>query len=77
MGVLEASYRANGIKKGFLKEDEYVTFSEQAFSLGVVDYCSAVLHISIFSILYLAISHPPFASFHFLPFMLTYPALAS
>lgn len=30
MGVLEGSYRKNGYEKGYLKEDEYVAFSEQA-----------------------------------------------
>jgi len=41
LGFLEASYRANGYAKGWLKEDEYVSFSEQAYSLGVVDFCQA------------------------------------
>lgn len=30
MGILEGLYRKNGVEKGFLKEDEYVSFSEQA-----------------------------------------------
>lgn len=30
MGILEGLYRKNGYEKGFLKEDEYVSFSEQA-----------------------------------------------
>ena len=41
MGALEADYRANGIAKGFLKENEYVSFSEQAYGLGVIDFCTA------------------------------------
>jgi len=38
-GVLEASYRANGVAKGFLKENEYVAFSEQAYGLEIIDIC--------------------------------------
>lgn len=30
LGVLEGSYRKNGYEKGYLKDDEYVAFSEQA-----------------------------------------------
>eukprot|EP00727_Mastigamoeba_balamuthi_P003942 m51a1_g13545 putative papain family cysteine protease domain containing protein (139) ;mRNA; f:982-1764 len=30
MGLIESSYRKNGIEKGFLRDDEYVSFSEQA-----------------------------------------------
>ena len=30
MGILEGLYRKNGVEKGFLKDDEYVSFSEQA-----------------------------------------------
>ena len=41
LGFLEASYRAYGYRKGWLGEDEYVSFSEQAYGLGVVDYCNA------------------------------------
>ena len=41
LAVLEGDYRANGVAKGFLKEDEYVAFSEQAYAIGVVEYCTA------------------------------------
>lgn len=40
IGLLESQYRKNGYEKGFLDEDEYVSFSEQAYALGVVDYCT-------------------------------------
>eukprot|EP01107_Rhizomastix_libera_P017462 TRINITY_DN828_c0_g1_i1.p1 TRINITY_DN828_c0_g1~~TRINITY_DN828_c0_g1_i1.p1 ORF type:complete len:647 (+),score=128.92 TRINITY_DN828_c0_g1_i1:270-1943(+) len=39
IGLIEGSYRSNGVKKGLLSPDEYVSFSEQSYSLGVVDYC--------------------------------------
>jgi len=39
IGILEASYRRHGLKEGFLKEDEYVKFSEQAYGLGLIKYC--------------------------------------
>eukprot|EP00727_Mastigamoeba_balamuthi_P011060 m51a1_g6577 hypothetical protein (483) ;mRNA; r:198109-203682 len=41
IGVIESSYRKNGIAKGFLAEDEYVSFSEQAYGIGMVRYCKA------------------------------------
>eukprot|EP00727_Mastigamoeba_balamuthi_P005028 m51a1_g14523 hypothetical protein (552) ;mRNA; f:909831-911645 len=40
--ALEASYRKNGYEKGFLREDEYVPFSEQAYGVGYVNYCQGV-----------------------------------
>jgi C1A family cysteine protease len=39
VGHIEASYRKHGLEKGFLKENEYVRFSEQAYALSIVDYC--------------------------------------
>jgi len=39
MGILEASYRRNGLAKGFLKKNEYVSFCEQAYGLGLIKYC--------------------------------------
>jgi len=39
IGVLEASYRRFGLHMGYLKEDEYVKFSEQAYGLGLIKYC--------------------------------------
>jgi len=39
MGILEASYRRYGLKKGYLKKDQYVKFSEQAYGLGLIKYC--------------------------------------
>ena len=39
--MLEGSYRAYGYAKGWLQKDEYVSFSEQAYGLGVIDYCNA------------------------------------
>lgn len=36
---LAHSYRMNGIKKGFLKEDEYVPFSVQAFAISMIKEC--------------------------------------
>jgi len=40
IGLLEASYRRQGLKKGYLKKDEYVKFSEQAYGLGLIKYCA-------------------------------------
>ena len=39
IGFLEHSYRANGIKKGFLKEDEYVRLNNQAFGISMIRAC--------------------------------------
>eukprot|EP00457_Paulinella_chromatophora_P003327 gb/GEZN01003334.1/.p1 GENE.gb/GEZN01003334.1/~~gb/GEZN01003334.1/.p1 ORF type:complete len:619 (+),score=13.01 gb/GEZN01003334.1/:37-1893(+) len=39
IGILEWSYRQNGILKGWLKPAEYVAFSEQAYGAVVVDRC--------------------------------------
>jgi len=39
IGVLEQSYRQNGIEKNFLKEDEYVRLNEQAYGLSVIEAC--------------------------------------
>ena len=39
IGILEQSYRANGIKKGYLKKNEYVRFNEQAFGLSTITAC--------------------------------------
>eukprot|EP00727_Mastigamoeba_balamuthi_P007652 m51a1_g3507 hypothetical protein (577) ;mRNA; r:863725-865749 len=40
--ALEASYRKNGYEKGYLEEDEYVPFSEQAYGIGYVNFCKNV-----------------------------------
>jgi len=39
IGVLEQSYRQNGIEKGFLKEDEYVRLNEQAYGIAMIEAC--------------------------------------
>lgn len=39
--ILETQYREQGIKQGFLKENEYVKFSIQAFAATVGNYCRA------------------------------------
>jgi len=39
IGVLEQSYRQNGIEKGFLKEDQYVRLNEQAYGLSMIEAC--------------------------------------
>ncbi|BFU20930.1 hypothetical protein KM1_156400 [Entamoeba histolytica HM-3:IMSS] len=39
IGMLEHSYRENGIKKGFLKEDEFVRLNVQSFGILMVDAC--------------------------------------
>ena len=41
MGIVEASYRRYGIAHGLLGADEYVKFSEQAYGLGLIEYCAA------------------------------------
>ncbi|KAH3745481.1 hect e3 ubiquitin [Pelomyxa schiedti] len=40
IGLLEAQYRAYGYLAGLLDDDEYVSFSEQAYALGVTEYCT-------------------------------------
>jgi len=39
VGILEQSYRQNGIEKGYLKPDEYVRLNEQAFGLSMIEAC--------------------------------------
>eukprot|EP00808_Paulinella_micropora_P029706 g12305.t1 len=39
IGILEWSYRAHGIKKGWLRPEEYVAFNEQAYGIVVVQRC--------------------------------------
>lgn len=39
IGLLEADYRANGIKNGYLKPQEYVLFSEQAYGISMMKVC--------------------------------------
>jgi len=39
IGILEQSYRQNGVEKGFLKEDEYVRLNEQAYGIAMIDAC--------------------------------------
>lgn len=39
MFLLESQYRANGIKKGFLEKNEYVSFSKQAYGSWVLQKC--------------------------------------
>ncbi|OQS01605.1 hypothetical protein ACHHYP_00566 [Achlya hypogyna] len=40
IGVLEQSYRAHGLARGWLEEDEYVSFSEQAYGVEVMELCT-------------------------------------
>ncbi|OQR93357.1 hypothetical protein THRCLA_08461 [Thraustotheca clavata] len=40
IGVLEQSYRAHGLAHGWLKKDEYVSFSEQAYGVEVLELCA-------------------------------------
>ncbi|EQC31798.1 hypothetical protein SDRG_10587 [Saprolegnia diclina VS20] len=40
IGVLEQSYRAHGLAHGWLEEDEYVSFSEQAYGIAVMELCA-------------------------------------
>ncbi|KAF1326891.1 Hect e3 ubiquitin, partial [Globisporangium splendens] len=40
IGTLEQSYRAQGIQNGWLKPDEYVALSEQAYGAEVLRLCS-------------------------------------
>jgi len=39
IGVLEQSYRQNGIEKKYLKEEEYVRLNEQAYGLSMIEAC--------------------------------------
>eukprot|EP00727_Mastigamoeba_balamuthi_P011556 m51a1_g7022 hypothetical protein (553) ;mRNA; r:44179-46497 len=41
IGLIESSYRRYGIDRGFLAADEYVSFSEQAYGIGMVRYCGS------------------------------------
>ena len=40
IGMLEHSYRDNGLKKGFLKEDEFVRLNPQSFAIQMVEACA-------------------------------------
>ncbi|RQM16276.1 hypothetical protein DD237_002850 [Peronospora effusa] len=40
IGFLEQSYRAHGVHKGWLKPDEYVAFSEQAYGVEILKLCT-------------------------------------
>ena len=40
IGILEQSYRENGIKKGFLKEEQYVRLSPQGYAIDVMNECA-------------------------------------
>eukprot|EP01105_Mastigella_eilhardi_P013716 TRINITY_DN3123_c0_g1_i1.p1 TRINITY_DN3123_c0_g1~~TRINITY_DN3123_c0_g1_i1.p1 ORF type:complete len:538 (-),score=171.18 TRINITY_DN3123_c0_g1_i1:375-1988(-) len=40
IGVLEQSYRENGVAKGYLTADQYVRFSEQAYGIATVRECA-------------------------------------
>lgn len=39
VGVMQHSYRKNGIEKKFLKPDEYVPFSIQAYAISIIKEC--------------------------------------
>jgi len=39
IGVLEQSYRQNGIDKGFLKPNQYVRLNEQAYGISMIKAC--------------------------------------
>ncbi|KAF0695860.1 Aste57867_13380 [Aphanomyces stellatus] len=40
IGALEQSYRKHGIEQGWLHPNEYVSFSEQAYGIEVMEMCS-------------------------------------
>ncbi|KAL7717921.1 Peptidase C1A papain C-terminal domain-containing protein [Entamoeba marina] len=40
IGMLEHSYRDNGLKKGFLEENEFVRLNVQAFAISMVEACA-------------------------------------
>lgn len=40
VGPVEAQYRKQGIEQGFLNQNEYVKFTEQAFALNIVRKCN-------------------------------------
>lgn len=44
--TLESQYRAQGIRNGWLTNDDYVNFSKQAFGAWIVDKCMATGHKS-------------------------------
>jgi len=39
IGILEQSYRQNGIEKKFLQEDQYVRLNEQAYGIAMIEAC--------------------------------------
>jgi len=39
LGILEQTYRRQGAEQGWLKELEYVVFSEHAYGVAVIEYC--------------------------------------
>eukprot|EP00792_Barthelona_sp_PAP020_P011091 TRINITY_DN4895_c0_g1_i1.p1 TRINITY_DN4895_c0_g1~~TRINITY_DN4895_c0_g1_i1.p1 ORF type:complete len:536 (-),score=138.91 TRINITY_DN4895_c0_g1_i1:49-1656(-) len=40
IGVVEGHYLAQGREQGYLADDEWVEFSEQAYGVSLIDYCS-------------------------------------
>ncbi|RHY39694.1 hypothetical protein DYB34_013995 [Aphanomyces astaci] len=40
IGALEQSYRKHGVAKGWLDSNEYVSFSEQAYGIEVMELCT-------------------------------------
>ncbi|KAH9115683.1 hypothetical protein LEN26_012965, partial [Aphanomyces euteiches] len=40
ISLLEWSYRANGVRNGWLRDDEYVAFSEQAYGIEIMRVCT-------------------------------------
>jgi hypothetical protein len=42
---LEHQYRLQGIDKGYLQPNQYVSFSEQSYGISVVNYCEANLAV--------------------------------
>ncbi len=39
LGILEQTYRRQGAENGWLKELDYVIFSEHAYGVAVIEYC--------------------------------------
>jgi hypothetical protein len=40
IGLLEQSYRENGVRNGWLEPEEYVAFSEQAYGVEIMKLCT-------------------------------------
>ena len=46
VSIMEHTYRKQGVANGWLKPDEYLRLSEQAFGIAVLDACATITNAS-------------------------------